>query len=275
MGGALRGPRGAARGGATTRARRRGGRAHPARARARRRSPPGWRRRWARPFGSASRAGTGSTATSRTWGRTGCWCGRARTATRCWCPLAAVVTLRSLGRAVDRRPRRRRFGLGYALRALSRDRATVVWRWWATARGCWGPSTPWAPTTSTSPSTPRGSLAAARTSRPWRRCRSRRCGGGVTTLTRADKRGRPRESLSRPVPVVRMRSGVGLVAVGHRRVVTRSRVSAYIRWMYASSSTVSTRHWPRPPTLIAGQVTRCGPVRRPGPRTCRGSRTPR
>jgi hypothetical protein len=41
-------------------------------------------------------------------------------------PLAAVVTLRSLGPESTTARGARRFGLGYALRALSRDRATVV-----------------------------------------------------------------------------------------------------------------------------------------------------
>ena len=41
-------------------------------------------------------------------------------------PLAAVVTLRSLGSHSTPARGARRFGLGYALRALSRDRATVV-----------------------------------------------------------------------------------------------------------------------------------------------------
>ena len=41
-------------------------------------------------------------------------------------PLAAVVTLRSLGSQSAPARTARRFGLGYALRALSRDRATVV-----------------------------------------------------------------------------------------------------------------------------------------------------
>src|SRR6478672_11394228 len=41
-------------------------------------------------------------------------------------PLAAVVTLRSLGPESSPARAARRFGLGYALRALSRDRATVV-----------------------------------------------------------------------------------------------------------------------------------------------------
>ncbi|HET7819922.1 MAG TPA: hypothetical protein VFL10_00210 [Ornithinibacter sp.] len=41
-------------------------------------------------------------------------------------PIAAVVTLRSLGSQSAPARTARRFGLGYALRALSRDRATVV-----------------------------------------------------------------------------------------------------------------------------------------------------
>src|SRR6478609_4365929 len=41
-------------------------------------------------------------------------------------PLAAVVALRSLGSQSAPARSARRFGLGYALRALSRDRATVV-----------------------------------------------------------------------------------------------------------------------------------------------------
>ena len=41
-------------------------------------------------------------------------------------PLAGVVTLRSLSPRSEPSRSARRFGLGYALRALSRDRATVV-----------------------------------------------------------------------------------------------------------------------------------------------------
>ena len=175
MGGALRGPRGAARGGATTRARRRGGRAHPARARARhaaaRLAAAVGRTGSDRPRGRAP----GRTATSRTWGRTGCCVRTAADAHEVLVPLAAVVTAATR----SARTRRRRAvpgGSGSAM-PCGRCRATgppcgrAGRRRPAAAgdhrrRGRRPPRPRRAPR--------RGSPGAGRTSRPWRRCRSRR-----------------------------------------------------------------------------------------------------
>ena len=143
-------------------------------------------------------------------------------------PLAAVVTAALAGvRSPTPARTARRFG---SAMPCGRCRATAPpWssRWWAAARGCSGPSTPWVPTTSTSPSTTRGCLGAGRTSGPWPRCRSPRSWRWSHALSG---------------PQARARTPVGIRPLGARgrrpsalaasdRVVTRSRVSAYMRWM--------------------------------------------
>ena len=79
-----------------------------------------WRTAWRAPWGR--RCGWGSVP--------GCTCRvtllTSATGREHLVPTAAVVTVSALGARVETARAARRFGLGYALRALSRDRATVA-----------------------------------------------------------------------------------------------------------------------------------------------------
>ncbi|WP_205860470.1 hypothetical protein [Phycicoccus sp. HDW14] len=141
-------------------------------------------------------------------------------------PRGALVTVEGLPPHADPARTARRFGLGHALRALARDRATVTLEV-SSGRRSSAPSTSSVPTTSCSPSTPRASRAGARTSAGCSPSRSRPCapwGPAAERWPATDRAAPPR---GRRQPSV----GSGASVSPSVRVVTSSRVSAYIRWM--------------------------------------------
>ena len=140
-------------------------------------------------------------------------------------PLASVTGVVGLPARASAARTARRFALGYALRGLSRDRAPVA-------------------VTDTSGQVLTGTIDVV----------------GADSLDLAEhalgESRRPENVTGRQTVPFRARRA-RRVALSRRLsprpgLRTKSRVWEYIRWMYSSSTVVSTRHWPRPPTLIAG-----------------------
>ena len=205
--------------------------------------------------GGGARAGrrAGRRRAAATSGRSGCSWPRPVGATS-WCRSPRCVSLTGL-RAWSGVPGEAgavfaRLGIGSALRGIARDRLPVqVWLTDA-QRGQrhGGPG--------------RGGL------RRGERARRRRATAPGRGRCGADRSRSPRWRWSAAVPdsagsvaglrlvgvVGRPRTGRGSSsALPNWWVLTKSRVSSYIRAMYFSSSLASTRHWPRPPILIAGR----------------------
>ena len=226
MGGSLRGPRGAAGRGAdgvsvTTR-----WPSAPGASVRWSRCRPGWPPPWGARCGSAWPGAAGSTASSSTSARTGCWCAPPPTPARCSWPSAPWSPCGPWART---RARSAAPAASGSATPCARSRATGPrWpcHWPGEGRRCWAPSTPWAPTTSTSPSTRRMLPRRRENVTSVATVPFAGAGGrGVTPLNPRDG-GRRRAHAGQPsVP------GSSGSEAGSDRVVTRSRVSAYIRWM--------------------------------------------